>query len=127
MEVVWEIDEVHDNQGNVTDQQTLKFSWYIDNNGDIYLKYASGATFVLDAGASQYGFRLGVEKGNNYKTFYGYMIGTGKVKGDIIYFDLSEVSTTGYAKKLTRSCISCNFIRQWSNHEANGWHGEAIE
>ena len=40
-----EIDEVHDNQGNVTDQQTLKFSWYIDNNGDIYLKYASGATF----------------------------------------------------------------------------------
>ena len=31
------------------------------------------------------------------------MIGTGKVKGDIIYFDLSEVSTTGYAKKLTRS------------------------
>jgi len=25
------------------------------------------------------------------------------VKGDIIYFDLSEVSTTGYAKKLTRS------------------------
>lgn len=40
----------------------------------------------MDAGASQYGFRLGVEKGNNYKTFYGYMIGTGKVKGDIIYF-----------------------------------------
>lgn len=37
-----EIDEVHDNQGNVTDQQTLKFSWYINNNGDIYLKYASG-------------------------------------------------------------------------------------
>lgn len=98
-----EIDEVHDNQGNVTDQQTLKFSWYIDNNGDIYLKYASDATFVLDAGASQYGFHLGAEKGKNYNTFYGYMIGTGKVKGDIIYFDLSEVSTTGYAKKLTRS------------------------
>lgn len=98
-----EIDEVHDNQGNVTDQQTLKFSWYIDNNGDIYLKYASDATFVLDAGASQYGFHLGAEKGNNYNTFKGYMIGTGKVKGDIIYFELSEVSTTGYAKKLTRS------------------------
>lgn len=98
-----EIDEVHDNQGNVTDQQTLKFSWYIDNNGDIYLKYASGATFVLDAGASQYGFRLGAEEGKNYNTFRGYMIGTGKVKGDVIQFDFSEVSTTGYAKKLTRS------------------------
>ena len=58
---------------------------------------------MLDAGASQYGFHLGAEKGKNYNTFYGYMIGTGKVKGDIIYFDLSEVSTTGYAKKLTRS------------------------
>lgn len=50
------------------DQQTLKFSWYIDNNGDIYIKYASGATYVMDANASQYGFHLGAEQGKRYDT-----------------------------------------------------------
>lgn len=87
----------------MVDSQTLKFAWYIDNNGDIYIKYTnSGATFVLDAGASQTGFHLGAEKGNHRYTFYGYMIGIGKAKGDIINFDFEEVPT-GYAKKLTRS------------------------
>lgn len=104
-----EIDYVYDEKGAVADQQTLKFSWYIDNNGDIYVKYASGATFVMDAGASQYGFHLGAESGKDYDTFYGYMIGTGSVKGDIIYFDLSAVSTTGNAKKLTRSAANSSF------------------
>ena len=93
----------------------------------ISTKYASGATFVLDAGASQYGFHLGAEEGKNYNTFRGYMIGTGKVKGDIIYFDLSEVSTTGYAKKLTRSASAVTSFGSGANHEANGWYGEAIE
>lgn len=63
------------------DQQTLKFSWYIDNNGDIYIKYASGATYVMDANASQYGFHLGPEQGKRYDTFFGYMIGIGMAKG----------------------------------------------
>ena len=98
-----EVDEVYDEKGNVVDSQNLKFTWYIDNNGDIYIKYTnSGATFVLDAGASQTGFHLGAEKGNHRYTFYGYMIGIGNAKGDIINFDFEEVPT-GYAKKLTRS------------------------
>lgn len=77
------------------DQQTLKFSWYIDNNGDIYIKYASGATYVMDAKSSQYGFHLGPEQGKRYDTFFGYMIGIGMAKGDIIYIDLERNSSNG--------------------------------
>lgn len=77
------------------DQQTLKFSWYIDNNGDIYIKYASGATYVMDANASQYSFHLGAEQGKRYDTFFGYMIGIGMAKGDIIYIDLERNSSNG--------------------------------
>ena len=98
-----EIDEVYDGKGEVEDSQTLEFTWYIDNNGDIYIRYAkSGATFVLDAGASQTGFHLGEEQGNARYTFYGYMIGVGNAKGDIINFDFEEVPT-GFSKKQTRS------------------------
>lgn len=86
----YEIDTATDGSG---DKQTLEFSWYIDNNGDIYIKYASGTTYVMDAGASQFGFHLGYEKGSTYDTFYGYMIGTGKAKGDIMYINLTRVST----------------------------------
>ena len=47
------------------ESQTLKFTWYIDKNGDIYIRYNdSGATYVMDAGAKQYGFYLGAEKGH---------------------------------------------------------------
>lgn len=77
------------------DQQTLKFSWYIDNNGDIYIKYASGATYVMDAKPSQYGFHLGPEQGKRYDTFFGYMIGIGMAKGNIIYIDLERNSSNG--------------------------------
>lgn len=94
-----EIDYMYDSSGSLKDQQTLKFSWYIDTNGDIYLKYTnSGATFVMDAGASQYGFLLGQTSGKNYKTFDGYMIGTGSVKGDVIYFELDEVTTSANSR-----------------------------
>ena len=59
-----EIDQVFfDNQGNVADQQTLKFSGISITMAISTWEYASGATFVLDAGASQYGFHLGAEKG----------------------------------------------------------------
>ena len=45
------------------ESQTLKFTWYIDKNGDIYIRYNdSGATYVMDAGAKQYGFYLGDER-----------------------------------------------------------------
>lgn len=98
-----EIDEVYDEKGEVEDSQTLEFTWYIDNNGDIYIRYAkSGATFVLDAGASQTGFHLGAEPGRDRYTFYGYMIGVGKAKGDVITFNFEE-QYTGLAKKATRA------------------------
>lgn len=59
-----EIDDVYDEKGEVEDSQTLEFTWYIDNNGDIYIRYAkSGATFVLDAGASQTGIPSGRRAG----------------------------------------------------------------
>lgn len=95
-----ETDYLLDDSGNVTDQsQTLDFKWYIDDNGDIYIRYTkSGATFVLDYGSSQTGFHLGQEQGKNVDTFFGYMIGTGSVKGDVIYFDFerqNSLSRTG--------------------------------
>ncbi len=94
-----ETDYLLDSQGNVIEDksQTLDFSWYIEDNGDIYIKYKnSGATFVLDYGSSQAGFHLG------YDTFFGYMIGTGSVKGDVIYFDFKRLNDTNNAKAQTR-------------------------
>ncbi len=84
--------------------QPLKFTWYIDNNGDIYIRYNdSGATYVMDAGAKQYGFFLGDEKGQD--VFYGYMIGTGKAKGDVMQIDLVRYDPSG-ARKKTRSAAT---------------------
>lgn len=84
--------------------QTLKFTWYIDNNGDIYIRYNdSSATYVMDAGAKQYGFFLGDEKGQD--VFYGYMIGTGKAKGDVMQIDLVRYDPSG-ARKKTRSAAT---------------------
>ncbi len=91
-----ETDYELDSSGNATGTtKTLEFSWYIESNGDIYIKYTnSGATFVMDYGSSQVGFHLGTESGKNADTFYGYMIGTGSVQGDVIYIDLSRINQT---------------------------------
>ena len=84
--------------------QTLKFTWYIDNNGDIYIRYnKSGFTYVMDLGSSQSGFFLGEEKGRD--VFYGYMIGTGAAKGDVMYIDLERYDPSG-ARKKTRSAAT---------------------
>ncbi len=98
-----ETDYEIDSNGNTTgNTKTLEFSWYIEDNGDIYIKYTgSGATFVMDYGSSQTGFHLGAENGKNADTFYGYMIGTGSVKGDVIYINLerkNQVSSRSAAK-----------------------------
>lgn len=94
-----EEDYVYNNDGSVADQQHLEFSWYIDDNYDIYIKYKNlGATFVMDYGSSQAGFFLGRKKGSNVDSFFGYMIGTGKVKGDIIYIDLLRQNTVNNSK-----------------------------
>ena len=104
-----ETDYAVDNNGNIIENQsqTLDFSWYIESNGDIYIKYKkSGATFVMDYGSSQSGFHLGAEQGKNYDTFFGYMIGTGSVKGDVIYIDFERLNDTNNAKTVTRSADS---------------------
>ena len=100
-----EIDYATDDSG---DKETYKFTWYIDNNGDIYIKYASGTTYVMDAGASSngYGFHLGEEKGHSNDTFFGYMIGTGTAKGDIMYIDLERNSSSTARAKSSRAADS---------------------
>lgn len=85
------------------ESQTLKFTWYIDKNGDIYIRYNSGATYVMDLGSSQSGFYLGEEKGRD--VFYGYMIGTGAAKGDVMQIDLERYDPSG-ARKKTRSAAT---------------------
>ena len=57
----------------------------------------------MDAGAKQYGFYLGDEKGQD--VFYGYMIGTGKAKGDVMQIDLVRYDPSG-ARKKTRSAAT---------------------
>ena len=102
------------------DQQTLKFSWYIDNNGDIYIKYASGATYVMDANASQYGFHLGAEQGKRYDTFFGYMIGTGMAKGDIMYIDLERNSANGARASRSSTSAGSSFGKGTSRTPIQG-------
>lgn len=77
-----EIDYTLDNNNNVNDSQTLKFTWYIADNGDIYVRYSSGSTFVLDIDASQHGFTL------NDTQFLGYMIGSNS--NDLIQFNFTR-------------------------------------
>lgn len=104
-----ETDYQVDDKGNAIEDksQTLEFSWYIENNGDIYIKYKKkGTTFVMDYGSSQAGFHLGQEDGKQYDTFFGYMIGTGNVKGDVIYIDFERLNDTNNSKAVTRSSDS---------------------
>ena len=113
-----ETDYQVDSQGNVIEDQsqTLDFSWYIEDNGDIYIKYKkSGATFVMDYGSSQSGFHLGAETGKNYDTFFGYMIGTGSVKGDVIYIDFERKNDTNSAKAVTRSVDAVKGVKSFGN------------
>lgn len=84
--------------GTVGDNQTLQFSWYITDNGDIYIRYASGTTFVLDLNASQHGFYLDEPTG----VFQGYMVGSNN--NDMIQFDFTR--QTSNAKKSTRATVS---------------------
>lgn len=92
-----EYDYITDASGNITEDQTLRFSWYIDEySGDIYIKYTnSGKIFVMDASSRNYGFRLGYEQGYNDDVFYGWMIGTNT--DDVAYIDLQSINT-GNAK-----------------------------
>lgn len=94
-----EVDYLYNDDGSVnTDQsQQLRFSWYLSDDGDIYIQYNdSKATFVMDAAAKVYGFYLGYDKNVQNDAFEGYMIGTGSVSGDVIYINLERKNTQGY-------------------------------
>lgn len=86
-----EYDYYLNQDGTVAKDTTLKFNWYIADNGDIYVKYGSGATFVMDISASQHGFLLDGDNG----TFAGYMIGTNN--DDLIQFNFSRVQSEAKA------------------------------
>ena len=88
-----EYDYYRNADGSVGNSQTLHFSWYIDNNGDIYVKYDSGSTFVMDMNASQHGFYLDEATG----IFRGYMIGTNN--SDLIYFDFTRQTSGAKSSK----------------------------
>jgi hypothetical protein len=101
-----EVDYTLDANGNVSDTQTLKFNWYIDENtGDIYIRYltGNGLTFVMDLSASQHGFHLDEANG----IFSGYMIGTNN--NDLIYIDLKR-QTNNEAKSATRAASVSNRV-----------------
>ncbi len=83
--------------GSVGENQTLKFTWYIASNGDIYVKYASGSTFVMDINASQHGIYLDEQSG----VFQGYMIGTNN--SDLIQFDFTRQTSGAKASVGTRT------------------------
>lgn len=71
----------------------LYFSWYIESDGDIVIQYKKTlATFVLDSESTVAGFFLGRENNKTVDTFFGYMIGTGTVSGDVINFDFERLN-----------------------------------
>ena len=94
-----EYDYYRNDDGSVGNSQTLHFTWYIDNNGDIYVKYDSGSTFVMDMNASQHGFYLDEATG----VFRGYMIGTNN--SDLIYFDFTR-QTSGAKSSMDQKAVS---------------------
>ena len=82
------------NGTTVSDHQTLNFSWYIDDNGDIYIKYDDGGTYVMDASAKYYGYYLGRENNESNDAFSGYMIGVGESEGKLMNINLVRVNAT---------------------------------
>ena len=88
-----EYDYYRNADGSVGNSQTLHFSWYINNNGDIYVKYDSGSTFVMDMNASQHGFYLDEATG----IFRGYMIGTNN--SDLRQFDFTRQTSGAKGSK----------------------------
>lgn len=79
--------EVDTNSKGAT--QTLNFSWYVNNDGSIYIKYTkSGTIFVLDKNKGNDGFHLGYEQGKGYDTFFGTGYSTNTT--DVLKLDLAR-------------------------------------
>ena len=96
-----------DAQGNT---QTLAFSWNVDNNGDIYIKYTnSGTIFRLDMKSTNEGFHLGYEQAKGYDTFFGTARSTNTT--DVMSFNLArqKLANAKAQNALTRASSKASF------------------
>ena len=92
------------------DQQTLAFSWYVNTDGNIYIKYTkSGNIFVLDSKSDKNGFHLGYEKEKGYDTFFGTAFSTNTT--DVLRFDLArqQPASAKATNGLTRAANQATF------------------
>ena len=90
--------------------QTLAFSWNVDNNGDIYIKYTnSGTIFRLDMKSTNEGFHLGYEQAKGYDTFFGTARSTNTT--DVMRFDLARQrpANAKAANAFTRASSKASF------------------
>lgn len=103
-----ENDYVFDSDGNIADQQTLEFKWYISNYGDIYLQFDNDGTYMMDAGSSNFGYHLGYEDKYEVDTFFGHMIGIGTTVGKYAYIDLVRVNETTSNAKVHNGTVAAD-------------------
>lgn len=98
-----ETDYIYNDDGSVADKQLINFKWTILDNFDIKITFQNedgtdGGVYILDANASQKGFTLGYDDKSKKTIFEGYMIGTGDVEGNEIYFNFDVVASSSNAK-----------------------------
>ncbi len=110
-----------DAQGNT---QTLAFSWNVDNNGDIYIKYTnSGTIFRLDMKSTNEGFHLGYEQAKGYDTFFGTARSTNTT--DVMSFNLARQKPANAKAQnaLTRASSKASFGSAKANDYAKNSAG----
>lgn len=110
-----------DAQGNT---QTLVFSWNVDNNGDIYIKYTnSGTIFRLDMKSTNEGFHLGYEQAKGYDTFFGTARSTNTT--DVMSFNLARQRPANAKTEnaLTRASSKASFGSAKANDYAKNSAG----
>ena len=110
-----------DAQGNT---QTLAFSWNVDNNGDIYIKYTnSGTIFRLDMKSTNEGFHLGYEQAKGYDTFFGTARSTNTT--DVMSFNLARQRPANAKTEnaLTRASSKASFGAAKTNDYAKNSAG----
>jgi len=108
-------------QGNT---QTLAFSWNVDNNGDIYIKYTnSGTIFRLDMKSTNEGFHLGYEQAKGYDTFFGTARSTNTT--DVMSFNLARQRPANAKTEnaLTRASSKASFGSAKANDYAKNSAG----
>lgn len=111
-----------DAQGNT---QTLEFSWYVNSDGSIYIRYTrSGTVFVLDARSNTNGFHLGYDSTRGYDTFYGTGYSTNTT--DVFTIDLSRqrpATARSLSSLSTRALATQSFGKTETNNYAKNSEG----